>query len=177
VATRKAYGEALAALGGGRGDVVGLDAEIGNSTHAEIFAKAHPERFFEMYVAEQQMVAAAVGLQVRSWVPFASTFAAFLARAYDFVRMAAVSRADICVVGSHSGVSIGEDGPSQMGLEDRYDLPLLWCGMQPHSARAGQPDRQGDVPDDHDITRGNLCIKGRFGFQHIHPKADSTGTG
>jgi transketolase len=118
VATRKAYGEALAALGGGRGDVVGLDAEIGNSTHAEIFAKAHPERYFEMYIAEQQMVAAAVGLQVRGWVPFASTFAAFLTRAYDFVRMAAVSRADICLVGSHTGVSIGEDGPSQMGLED-----------------------------------------------------------
>jgi transketolase len=118
VATRKAYGEALAALGGGRGDVVGLDAEIGNSTHAEIFAKAHPERYFEMYIAEQQMVAAAVGLQVRGWVPFASTFAAFLTRAYDFVRMAAVSRADVCLVGSHTGVSIGEDGPSQMGLED-----------------------------------------------------------
>jgi transketolase len=81
VATRKAYGEALAALGGGRGDIVGLDAEIGNSTHAEIFAKAHPERYFEMYIAEQQMVAAAVGLQVRGWVPFASTFAAFLTRA------------------------------------------------------------------------------------------------
>jgi len=127
VATWKAYGEALAALGGGRGDVVGLDAEIGNSTHAEIFAKAHPERFFEMYIAEQQMVAVAVGLQVRSWVPFASTFAAFLARAYDFVRMAAVSRADICVVGSHTGVSIGEDGPSQMGLEDRTICP--YCGV------------------------------------------------
>jgi transketolase len=118
VATRKAYGDALAALGDARADIVCLDAEIGNSTHAEIFAKAHPERFFEMYIAEQQMVAAAVGLQVRGWVPFASTFAAFLSRAYDFIRMAAVSRADICLVGSHTGVSIGEDGPSQMGLED-----------------------------------------------------------
>jgi transketolase len=118
VATRKAYGEALAALGAGRAEIVCLDAEIGNSTHADIFAKAHPERYFEMYIAEQQMVAAAVGLQVRGWVPFASTFAAFLTRAYDFIRMAAVSRADICLVGSHTGVSIGEDGPSQMGLED-----------------------------------------------------------
>jgi transketolase len=118
VATRKAYGEALAALGGDRGDVVALDGEVSNSTHAEIFRDAHPERFFEMYIAEQQMVAAAVGLQVLGWRPFASTFAAFLTRAYDFIRMAAVSRASIRLCGSHAGVSIGEDGPSQMGLED-----------------------------------------------------------
>jgi transketolase len=118
VATRKAYGDALAALGDARGDIVALDGEVGNSTFAEIFAEAHPERFFEMYIAEQQMVAAAVGLQVRGWVPFASSFAAFLTRAFDFIRMAAVSRADLCLVGSHAGVSIGEDGPSQMGLED-----------------------------------------------------------
>ncbi|CAN5200998.1 transketolase [soil metagenome] len=118
VATRKAYGEALVALGSARGDVVALDGEVSNSTHAEMFRDAHPERFFEMYIAEQQLVAAAVGLQVRGWTPFVSTFAAFLARAYDFVRMGAVSQADMCLVGSHVGVSIGEDGPSQMGLED-----------------------------------------------------------
>ncbi|HEX2288714.1 MAG TPA: transketolase [Pseudonocardiaceae bacterium] len=118
VATRKAYGEALAALASCRGDVVALDGEISNSTHADIFAKAHPERFFEMYIAEQLMVAVAVGFQVRGWVPYASTFAAFLSRAYDFVRMAAISRASLNLVGSHAGVSIGEDGPSQMGLED-----------------------------------------------------------
>jgi transketolase len=118
VATRKAYGDALAALGSARGDVVALDGEVSNSTYAEIFAKAHPDRYFEMYIAEQQMVAAAVGLQVRGWRPFASTFAAFFTRAYDFVRMAAVSRADLAFCGSHAGVSIGEDGPSQMGLED-----------------------------------------------------------
>ncbi|MEX0674721.1 MAG: transketolase, partial [Gaiellaceae bacterium] len=118
VATRKAYGEALAALGGERGDVVALDGEVSNSTYAEIFAKAHPERYFEMYIAEQQMVAAAVGMQVLGWKPFASTFAAFMSRAYDFVRMAAVSRATLNLCGSHAGVSIGEDGPSQMGLED-----------------------------------------------------------
>jgi transketolase len=118
VATRKAYGDALAALGSGRGDVVALDGEVSNSTFAEIFAGAHPERYFEMYIAEQQMIAAAVGLQVRRWVPFASTFAAFLTRAYDFIRMAAVSRANLRLCGSHAGVSIGEDGPSQMGLED-----------------------------------------------------------
>ncbi|HET6643545.1 MAG TPA: transketolase [Gaiellaceae bacterium] len=118
VSTRKAYGEALAALGGERGDVVALDGEVSNSTFSEIFRDAHPERFFEMYIAEQQMIAAAVGMQVLGWKPFASTFAAFTSRAYDFVRMAAVSRATIKVCGSHAGVSIGEDGPSQMGLED-----------------------------------------------------------
>ncbi len=118
VATRKAYGEALAALGSARGDVVALDGEVSNSTFAEIFKEAHPERFFEMYIAEQQLVAAAVGMQIVGWRPFASTFAAFLSRAYDFVRMAAVSRARLVLSGSHAGVSIGEDGPSQMGLED-----------------------------------------------------------
>jgi len=118
VATRKAYGDALAAVGSARGDVVALDGEVSNSTYAEIFAKAHPERYFEMYIAEQQLIAAAVGLQVRGWKPFASTFAAFMTRAYDFIRMAAVSRANLRLCGSHAGVSIGEDGPSQMGLED-----------------------------------------------------------
>jgi len=118
VATRLAYGEALVALGGGNGKVVALDGEVSNSTHAELFAKAYPERYFEMFIAEQQLVAAAVGLQVRNWVPFASTFAAFFSRAYDFVRMAAISQANIRLSGSHAGVSIGEDGPSQMALED-----------------------------------------------------------
>jgi len=118
IATRKAYGEALAALGGERADVVALDGEVSNSTFAEIFRDAHPERYLEMYIAEQQLVAAAVGLQVLGWKPFASTFAAFMSRAYDFVRMAAISRATIMLCGSHAGVSIGEDGPSQMALED-----------------------------------------------------------
>ena len=118
VATRRAYGDALAALGSARGDVVALDGEVNNSTYAEIFAEAHPERYFEMYIAEQQLIAAAVGLQVRGWVPFGSSFAAFFSRAYDFIRMAAISRANIRLCGSHAGVSIGEDGPSQMALED-----------------------------------------------------------
>jgi transketolase len=118
VATRKAFGEALAALGAARADVVVVDGEVADSTRAEAFAKAHPERFFECYIAEQELLATAVGLQVRGWVPYASTFAAFLTRAYDFVRMAAISRADLNLVGSHAGVAIGEDGPSQMALED-----------------------------------------------------------
>jgi transketolase len=118
VATRKAYGEALKALGDARGDVIALDGEVSNSTYSEIFSDAHPDRYVELYIAEQQLVATAVAFQRRGWKPFGSTFAAFLTRAYDFVRMAAVSRAQIKLCGSHAGVSIGEDGPSQMGLED-----------------------------------------------------------
>ena len=125
VATRRAYGDALAALGAADGKVVALDGEVSNSTYAEIFGKAHPERFFEMYIAEQQMVAAAVGMQVLGWKPFASTFAAFASRAYDFVRMAAISRATIKLCGSHAGVSIGEDGPSQMALEDLAEFRAI----------------------------------------------------
>lgn len=118
VATRKAYGDALKALGAANPDVIGLDGEVSNSTYAEEFAKAHPDRYFEQYIAEQQLVAAAVGMSVRHKIPFASTFAAFFTRAYDFIRMAAISRANIRLCGSHAGVSIGEDGPSQMALED-----------------------------------------------------------
>jgi transketolase len=118
VATRDAFGQALAALGGARDDVVVLDGEVGDSTRAELFAEDHPDRYFECYIAEQQMVGAAVGLAARGWVPYAATFASFLTRAHDFVRMAAVSGSGINLVGSHAGVAIGEDGPSQMGLED-----------------------------------------------------------
>jgi transketolase len=117
VATRKAYGQALAALGA-RPDVVAMDGEVSNSTFAEDFARAYPERYFEMFIAEQQLVAAAVGFGVRGYRPFASTFAAFFTRAYDFIRMAAISQANICLAGSHAGVEIGADGPSQMALED-----------------------------------------------------------
>ncbi len=118
VATRKAYGDALKALGAANPDVVAMDGEVSNSTYAEEFAKAYPDRFFEQFIAEQQLVATAVGMSVRHKIPFASTFAAFFSRAYDFIRMAAISRANIRLVGSHAGVSIGEDGPSQMALED-----------------------------------------------------------
>jgi transketolase len=117
VATRLAFGQALAAVGA-RSNVVALDGEVGNSTHTEEFAKVHPERYFEMFIAEQQLVAAAVGLSVRGYIPFAATFAAFLTRAYDFIRMSAISAANIRLSGSHAGVEIGADGPSQMALED-----------------------------------------------------------
>ncbi|MBV8734544.1 MAG: transketolase [Solirubrobacterales bacterium] len=138
VATREAYGQALAALGNLRGDVVALDGEVSNSTHSELFAEAHPDRYFEMFIAEQQMVAAAVGMQVRGWSPFASTFAAFLSRAYDFIRMAAVSRANLRLVGSHAGVSIGEDGPSQMALEDFAALRAVHGSAVVHPSDANQ---------------------------------------
>jgi transketolase len=138
VATRKAYGEALAALGSARGDVVALDGEVSNSTFAEIFKQAHPDRFFEMYIAEQQLVAAVVGLHARGWNAFASTFAAFFSRAYDFVRMAAISRVDLRLAGSHAGVSIGEDGPSQMALEDIASLRAIHSSVVLHPCDANQ---------------------------------------
>ncbi|MFJ9729630.1 transketolase [Streptomyces sp. NPDC101209] len=118
VPTRKAYGDALRALGRINPRVVALDSEVSNSTHTDEFAKAYPDRYFEMFIAEQQMVAAAVGLSVRHYIPFASTFAAFLTRAHDFIRMAAISQANLRLIGSHAGVEIGADGPSQMALED-----------------------------------------------------------
>jgi transketolase len=152
-ATRRAYGDALVALGKGRGDVVALDGEVSNSTYAEGFKEAFPERYFEMYIAEQQMVAAAVGLQVRGWRPFASTFGAFLSRAYDFVRMAAVSRANLVLAGSHAGVSIGEDGPSQMALEDIASLRAVFGSTVLYPSDANQavalmaqlPERDGVI--------------------------------
>jgi len=118
VATRTAFGDALAALGDLRPDVVVLDGEVADSTRTQSFADKHPERFFECYIAEQQMIATALGMQARGWVPFAGTFAAFVTRAYDFIRMAAISHANLKLAGSHAGVSVGQDGPSQMGLED-----------------------------------------------------------
>ena len=138
VATRKAYGDALAALGSARGDVVAVDGEVSNSTFAEIFKAAHPDRFFEMYIAEQQMAAAAVGLQARGYRVFASSFAAFHSRAYDFVRMAAISRATLCLAGSHAGISIGEDGPSQMALEDLASIRAVHSSTVLHPCDANQ---------------------------------------
>jgi len=118
IATREAYGSALAKLGAANPDVVALDGDTKNSTFAERFMKAYPERFFESFIAEQNMVGVAVGLANRGKIPFVSTFGAFFGRAMDHLRMAAISRANIKCVGSHCGVSIGEDGPSQMALED-----------------------------------------------------------
>ena len=118
VATRGGYGTGLAKLGAANPNVVALDGDTKNSTYAEQFMERYPERYFEMFIAEQNLVGAGIGLAKRGKIPFVSTFAAFLSRAYDQVRMSAISQANIKYVGSHCGVSIGEDGPSQMGLED-----------------------------------------------------------
>ena len=117
-ATRTAYGEALQALGAVREDIVAMDGEVSNSTRSGYFAGDYPDRYFEMYIAEQQMVAAAVAMGQTGRIPFASSFAAFFTRAYDFIRMGAISGANIRMCGTHAGISTGEDGPSQMGLED-----------------------------------------------------------
>ena len=138
IPTRRAYGDALKSLGAVRRDIVVLDGEVSNSTFAEEFAKAYPERYFEMYISEQQMMAAAVGLQVRGYRPFASTFAAFVSRAVDFIRMGSISRANIKLSGSHAGVSIGQDGPSQMGLEDIACMRAMWSSTVLYPCDANQ---------------------------------------
>jgi transketolase len=150
VATRKAYGETLKALGDARGNVVALDGEVSNSTYSEIFRDAHPDRYVELYIAEQQLVATAVALQRRGWKPFGSTFAAFLTRAYDFVRMAAVSRANLKLCGSHAGVSIGEDGPSQMGLEDLAAFRAVHSSTVLYPSDANQAARLLELMADRD---------------------------
>jgi transketolase len=118
VATRKAFGRALAALAKADPRVVTFDGDVKNSTHTEEIEKVAPERFFQGFIAEQNMVGTAMGFAARGKIPFAATFACFLTRAYDFVRMAAISNTNVKLVGTHAGISIGEDGPSQMGLED-----------------------------------------------------------
>lgn len=118
IATRRAYGAALAALGQADERIVALDGDVSNSTFAEYFAKKFPKRFFECKIAEQNMISTAAGLAAAGYIPFASSFAKFISRGYDQVEMASISRANIKIVGSHAGVSLGADGPSQMGLVD-----------------------------------------------------------
>jgi transketolase len=127
VATREAYGAVLAKLGEADARVVALDADVKNSTFSDRFEKIFPDRFYENFIAEQVMVGAAMGLAARGAIPHASTFACFLSRAADFIRMAAISNVNIKLAGSHAGVSIGEDGPSQMALED-----LAMCRAEPN---------------------------------------------
>ena len=118
VATREAHGQALKKLADADPRIIALDGDVKNSTFSDVLGKAHPARFIECYIAEQNMIGVAVGLSTTGRIPFASTFACFLTRAYDQIRMAAISRANLKLVGTHAGVSIGEDGASQMGLED-----------------------------------------------------------
>jgi len=118
LATRAAYGAALVALGDVDPRIVSLDGDVSNSTFAELFAKEYPGRFFECKIAEQNMISAAVGLAAAGKIPFVSSFAKFIARAVDQIDMASISRANIKIIGSHSGISLGADGPSQMSLAD-----------------------------------------------------------
>jgi len=136
VATRKAYGHALARIFPAYPDIVVLDAEVSNSTYSEIFREAYPDRFFEMYIAEQNMVGTALGFSRRGKIPFISTFAAFFTRAFDQIRMSQYSDANIKFAGSHAGVAIGEDGASQMGLEDfaMFRTPLNSVVLYPSDA-------------------------------------------
>jgi transketolase len=129
VATREAYGDALVRLGAVDGRIVALDGDVKNSTYAERFKDKFPERFVEAFIAEQNMVNTAAGLAAQGWVPFASSFACFLERAADQVRMAGISRSNLKLVGSHAGVSIGEDGPSQMALEDLAFFRAIPAGV------------------------------------------------
>ena len=135
IATREAYGEALAALGHRRGDVVALDGEVPGATCSQPFAQAHPDRYFEMSMAERQMIAAAAGMQARGWVPFASVFCS---RADNFVRLAAISRANLRVVGSYADLAIGEDGASRVAVEDFASLRAVPGSTILHPSDANQ---------------------------------------
>ena len=141
VATREAYGTALAALGAVDARIVALDADVKNSTFSDKFQKAYPERFYETFIAEQVMVGAAMGLASRGAISFPSSFACFLARAADFSRMAGISELNVKLAGSHAGVSIGEDGPSQMALEDLAAMrTVAGCTVLPPTPSAQAPD-------------------------------------
>jgi transketolase len=150
VATRDAYGNALKRIYPKFPQIVSLDGEVSNSTKAEIFEEAHQNRFFEMFIAEQNMVGTAVGLQARGKIPFVSTFAAFFSRAFDQIRMAQYSMANIKFVGSHAGVSIGQDGPSQMGLEDIATFRTLLDSVVLHPSDAVSTDKLVEAMAEHE---------------------------
>jgi transketolase len=150
VATREAYGEALVKLGKADPRVVALDGDTKNSTFAEKFMKAFPVRFFEGFIAEQNIAGSAVGLSRRGFNPFVSAFACFLTRSFDFIRMAAIGRARLRLCGSHSGVSIGEDGPSQMGLEDLAMMRTIPGSLVLYPADAVAAERLAAAASVHD---------------------------
>ena len=171
IATRKAFGETLAWLAGHRPDLVVLDGEVGNSTHTEDVEAVAPERFIQLYIAEQCMIGAQTGLQALGKIAFAASFGAFLTRAADIVRMGAISRADLRICGSHAGVSIGEDGPSQMAVEDLAVLPgaerlhRALPGRRPRHRQARDGDvrpRRHLLPADH-AREDSLPVRSRRG--------------
>lgn len=156
LATRKAYGNALVRIFPRFPNIVVLDAEVSNSTFSETFQKAYPERFFEMFIAEQNMVGVALGLSRRGKIPFISTFAAFFTRAFDQIRMSQYSNPNIKFVGSHAGVSIGDDGPSQMGLEDIAMFRTLLNSVVLYPADAISTEKLVEAAARHN---GNIYIR------------------
>jgi transketolase len=156
VSTRKAYGNALARLFPKFPNIVVLDGEVSNSTFADVFKEKYPERFFEMYIAEQNMAGAALGISRRGKVPFVSTFAAFMTRAFDQIRMSQYSDTNIKFCGSHAGVSIGEDGPSQMGLEDIAMFRTLLGGVVLYPSDAVSTEKIVEEAAKH---KGNVYIR------------------
>ncbi len=150
VATRMAYGKALVRLYPAFPEMVSLDGEVSNSTEAEMLKEAHPDRFFEMYIAEQNMVGAGLGFALRGKIPFVSTFAAFFSRAFDQIRMSQYSAANMKFVGSHAGVSIGEDGPSQMGLEDLAMFRTIHDGVVLYPCDAVSTEKLVEAAADHE---------------------------
>ena len=162
IATRKAFGETLAWLAGERSDLVVLDGEVGNSTYTEDVEAVAPERFFQMYIAEQTMIGAQTGLQAIGKVAYSATFGAFLTRAYDQIRMAAIGRADLRLCGSHAGVSIGEDGPSQMALEDLAALRAI------HGSTVLYP------ADGHSAVRLVSLMSGLDGISYVRTTREAT---
>lgn len=170
IATRKAYGNALKRIYPRFPDLVSLDCEVSNSTMAEELQEAHPDRFFEMYIAEQNMVGAALGLSRRGRLPFVSTFAAFFTRAFDQIRMCQYSDANIKFCGSHAGVSIGEDGPSQMGLEDIAMFRTILGGVVLYPCDAVSTERMVEEAARH---RGIVYIRtSRNGTPVIYGKEE-----
>jgi transketolase len=171
VATRKAYGNALKRLAPQFPNLVSLDGEVSNSTYAEIFAAAYPQRFFEMFIAEQNMVGAGLGLASRDKIPLISTFAAFFARAFDQVRMSQYSEPNLKFAGSHAGVSIGEDGPSQMGLEDLAMFRAVLGSVVLYPADAVSTERRVEAALQH---RGLVYLRTtRMGTPVIYDPEDS----
>ncbi|MGZ6544323.1 MAG: transketolase [Actinomycetota bacterium] len=173
IATRKAFGDALAWLAGHRPELVVLDGEVGNSTYTEETQSVAPERFFQMYIAEQSMIGAQVGLQALGKVAFSATFGAFMSRAADFVRMAAISRADLRLCGSHAGVSIGEDGPSQMAVEDLASMRALAGSTVLYPADGNATvklvEQMCDLPGISDLRTTREATPALYGTQETFP--------
>ncbi len=171
VATRNAYGNALVRIAAQFPELISLDGEVSNSTRAAYFKDAHPDRFFEMYIAEQNMVGAALGLSMRGKLPFVSSFAAFLTRAFDQIRMAQYSEPNLKFVGSHAGVSIGQDGPSQMGLADLAMFRSLRDGVVLYPSDAVSCERLVECAAAH---RGMVYLRTTRGATPVTYSPDET---